>query len=273
MIGSFKLITGDEMSYKVRLDVFEGPLDLLLHLINRLEIDIYDIPMAELTEQYLEHLHAMRVLQLDELSEYLVLAATLIEIKSKMLLPLHEHDDFSDDDHYELEDDPRDELVQRLIEYRKYKEAAETLKNAAHIRAEHFTKAPEDIGQFDVITTVDEEASLNVFDLIGAFHKMLERNRLRAPLTASVSKTEQTVEEKMDNIVDKLMTSGGRCDFYTLLESDDVSELVITFMSVLELMLRGAIAVEQEQNFENLTVRYLKEGDSLGDTRTFNRGN
>ena len=78
------------LSYKVRLDAFEGPLDLLLHLINRLEIDIYDIPMAELTEQYIEHLHAMRVLQLDELSEYLVLAATLLEIKSKMLLPVHE---------------------------------------------------------------------------------------------------------------------------------------------------------------------------------------
>ena len=84
------------MSYKVKLDVFEGPLDLLLHLINRLEIDIYDIPMAELTEQYIEHLHAMRVLQLDELSEYLVLAATLIEIKSKMLLPIHEDEEFGD---------------------------------------------------------------------------------------------------------------------------------------------------------------------------------
>ena len=136
------------MSYKVRLDVFEGPLDLLLHLINRLEIDIYDIPMAELTEQYIEHLHAMRVLQLDELSEYLVLAATLIEIKSKLLLPVHEGEDFGEDADFELEEDPRYELVARLIEYRKYKEAADRLKESADERSGHFTKPPGNLAQF-----------------------------------------------------------------------------------------------------------------------------
>ena len=102
------------MSYQVKLEAFEGPLDLLLHLINRLEIDIYDIPMAELTAQYIEHLQAMRVLQLDELSEYLVLAATLMEIKSKMLLPVHEGEEFDDELDFDMEDDPRDELVARL---------------------------------------------------------------------------------------------------------------------------------------------------------------
>ena len=115
----------------MRLDAFEGPLDLLLHLINRLEIDIYDIPMSELTEQYMEHIHAMRVLRLDELSEYLVLAATLIEIKSKMLLPIHEGEDFGDDADFDMEEDPRDELVARLIEYRKYKVAALSLKEVS----------------------------------------------------------------------------------------------------------------------------------------------
>ena len=128
------------LSYKVRLDAFEGPLDLLLHLINRFEIDIYDIPMAELTEQYIEHLHAMRVLRLDELSEYLVLAATLIEIKSKMLLPVHEGEDFGDEADFDMEEDPRDELVARLIEYRKYKEAAISLKESADERSDHFHK-------------------------------------------------------------------------------------------------------------------------------------
>src|SRR5690625_5300811 len=144
-------------AYKVRLDVFEGPLDLLLHLINRLEIDIYDIPMAELTEQYIEHLHAMRVLQLDELSEYLVLAATLIEIKSKMLLPVHEDEALGEEDHFELEDDPRDELVARLIEYRKYKEAAESLKVSAEDRADFFTKAPGDLAHFGEVVSVGQE--------------------------------------------------------------------------------------------------------------------
>ena len=133
------------MSYQVKLEAFEGPLDLLLHLINRLEIDIYDIPMAELTQQYIEHLQAMRVLQLDELSEYLVLAATLLEIKSKMLLPVHEGEVFDDELDYDMEEDPRDELVARLIEYRKYKEAAISLKESADDRSDHFTKSPGDL--------------------------------------------------------------------------------------------------------------------------------
>ena len=250
------------MSYKVKLDVFEGPLDLLLHLINRLEIDIYDIPMAELTEQYIEHLHAMRVLRLDELSEYLVLAATLIEIKSKMLLPVHEGEDFGDDVDFDLEEDPRDELVARIIEYRKYKVAANSLKEAADERSDHFTKSPGDLAQFGEVVSVGSEESLNVFDLIGAFQKMVERNRLRAPLTASITKTEQSVGEKMDEIMGKLEMSGGRCDFYSLFDEGDTPELVVTFMSLLELMLRGDVNVEQSENFERLTVSHVKEGET-----------
>lgn len=252
------------MSYKVRLDIFEGPLDLLLHLINRLEIDIYDIPMAELTEQYIEHLHAMRVLQLDELSEYLVLAATLIEIKSKMLLPIHEEDVLGDEDHFEIEEDPRDELVARLIEYRKYKEAAETLKTSADDRAEYFTKAPGDMAQYGEVVSIGHEETLNVFDLIGAFQKMMERNRLRAPLTASITKNEQSVGEKMDVIMERLRQKGGRCDFEELLIEGDITDLVMTFMSLLELMLRGDVSVEQPRNFERLIVSYLKEGEDVG---------
>lgn len=250
------------MSYKVRLDVFEGPLDLLLHLINRLEIDIYDIPMAELTEQYIEHLHAMRVLQLDELSEYLVLAATLIEIKSKMLLPVHEDEELGDINDFEMEEDPREELVARLIEYRKYKDAALNLKESAEERSDHFTKVPGDLAQFGEIISVGNEESLNVFDLIGAFQKMLERNRLRAPLTASITKTERTVGEKMDEIMSKLEKSGGSCDFFTLLDEVSTTELVVTFMSLLELMLRGDVTVAQNDNFEHLTVSYKREGES-----------
>lgn len=250
------------LSYKVKLDVFEGPLDLLLHLINRLEIDIYDIPMATLTEQYIEHLHAMRVLRLDELSEYLVLAATLIEIKSKMLLPVHEGEEFGDDADFEMEEDPRDELVARLIEYRKYKDAANNLKEAADERSDHFTKMPEDLGQFGEIVSVGSEENLNVFDLIGAFQKMLERNRLRAPLTASITKTEQSVGDKMDEILGKLERIGGRCQFHSLFDPGDTSELVVTFLSLLELMLRGDISVEQNNNFESLSVVMVKEGES-----------
>ena len=250
------------MLYKVKLEAFEGPLDLLLHLINRLEIDIYDIPMAELTQQYIEHLHAMRVLQLDELSEYLVLAATLIEIKSKMLLPVHEGEEFGDETDFNLEDDPRDELVARLIEYRKYKEAAISLKESAEERLGHFTKTPGDLAQFGEVVAVGTEDSLNVFDLIGAFQKMLDRNRLKAPLTANIVKTEQSIGDKMDDIMGMLERNGGSCDFYSLCNADNTSELVVTFLSLLELMLRRDVTVEQGYNFDRLIVSFRKEDEN-----------
>ncbi len=243
------------MTYKVKLEVFEGPLDLLLHLINRLEIDIYDIPMAELTQQYIEHLHAMRVLELDELSEYLVLAATLIEIKSKMLLPVHEDEIMDEDTDFQLEEDPRDELVARLIEYKRYKEAANSLKESADDRADHFTKLPGDLSEYGEVTATMPEEKMNVFDLIGAFQKMLQRKKLRAPLTANISKSELSVSEKMDRIMISLERLGGSCDFESLFEEDDVEDLVVTFLSLLELMKRLDITVRQESNFGKMTVR------------------
>lgn len=249
------------MSYKVKLAAFEGPLDLLLHLINRLEIDIYDIPMAELTEQYIEHLHAMRVLKLDELSEYLVLAATLIEIKSKMLLPIHEEEGFDDDLDFD-EEDPRDELVARLLEYRKYKEAAVSLQESAEERSDFFTKSPEDLTQYGEIAFIESDEKFNVFDLIGAFQKMVDRNRLKAPLTASIAKTELSVGEKMDEIMGELERRGGRCDFHQLYEEGNTTGLIITFMSLLELMLRGDIEVEQTGNFERLIVSFGNGSES-----------
>lgn len=242
------------MTYKVKLEAFEGPLDLLLHLINRLEIDIYDIPMSELTSQYIEHLHAMRVLELDELSEYLVLAATLIEIKSKMLLPVHEGDVLDHHNDYEMEDDPRDELVARLIEYKKYKEAANSLKESAEDRSVHFTKLPEDLSDYGEIAVTESDEKMNVFDLIGAFQKMLERKKLRSPLSASILRSELSVSEKMDDIMTKLEKIGGKCPFESLFEDGDVNDLVVTFLSLLELMKRLDITVIQEGNFGQIIV-------------------
>lgn len=248
------------LGYKVRLDVFEGPLDLLLHLINRLEIDIYDIPMAELTAQYIEHLHAMRVLQLDELSEYLVLAATLIEIKSKMLLPVHDGDVLDPDHDFQDEEDPREELVNRLLAYRKYKEAAENLQTAASERSWHFTKLPADLSALGEVIVTETDEDLNVYDLIGAFQKLLARKKLRAPFSASIKQTEFSVSEKMDRIMSILERSNGSCSFQSLFENDDLSDLVVTFLSLLELMKRRDVIVEQQSNFSELKVAvYVEE--------------
>lgn len=251
------------MSYNVKLDAFEGPLDLLLHLINRLEIDIYDIPMAQLTNQYIEHLHAMRVLELDELSEYLVLAATLIEIKSKMLLPVHEGDVFDDEgQEFDMEEDPREELIARILEYKKFKEAAVQLKESADERAVHFTKPPTEVDAYGVINPIDPGDELNVFDLIGAFQRMLQRRRLKAPMTASITNNEISVGDKMDEIMSRIERKGGTCDFEELFEEGDISGLIITFLSILELMKRSDIIVEQHGNFDRLQIRMQMEEQS-----------
>src|SRR5690606_36920451 len=137
-----------KMEYNVKIEAYEGPLDLLLHLIKKLEIDIYDIPMSEITEQYLLYIHSMQVLELDIASEYLVMAATLLAIKSQMLLPKYEEDlddEILDEDY---SSDPREELVAKLLEYRKYKEASLDLKEKEKERALMFTKAPSDLSDY-----------------------------------------------------------------------------------------------------------------------------
>ena len=152
------------MSYKVKLDVFEGPLDLLLYLIKKNEIDIYDIPIASITEQYLEYIDLMRMLDLNIAGEFLVMAATLIHIKSKMLLPPDEKELLPEE-----EEDPREELVRRLVEYKKFKEVAGILQDLEGQRKKMFTRdIPFEVEPGEVFF----EASL--FDLITAFTRVLK---------------------------------------------------------------------------------------------------
>lgn len=167
--------------YLVKLEAFEGPLDLLLHLIHRLEIDIYDIPVSEITEQYMEYIHTMQELELDVASEYLVMAATLLSIKSKMLLPRQE-EEWSDEEIIEEEQsDPRDELVTRLIEYKKYKEAAVKLKELESERALVYTKPPSDLSEYlEEKEPILQKGNVTVYDMIAAFQKMLKRKKLKS---------------------------------------------------------------------------------------------
>ncbi|QMT16218.1 segregation/condensation protein A [Planococcus maritimus] len=245
------------MSYEVKVDAFEGPLDLLLHLIHRLEIDIYDIPVSQITTQYMEHIRAMQVLELNEASEYLVMAATLLAIKSKTLLPVHEGE--VDEIDYEFdEEDPRDELVSRLIEYKKYKEAAEELKKLEDDRSILYSKAPADLSELNppLELAVDDA---NAYDMLGAFQKMLRRKQLRAPLSTRVARQEVSIKEQMGSMVERLKSFKGRANFSELFPSDDQAVLVVSFLSLLELMKRQVIAVEQQKNFTELSVELRKE--------------
>ncbi|MEK4522293.1 MULTISPECIES: segregation/condensation protein A [unclassified Psychrobacillus] len=247
------------MSYEVKTEAFEGPLDLLLHLINRLEIDIYDIKMAEITTQYMEHIHAMRVLELNEASEYLVMAATLLSIKSKMLLPIHQDDDMEDDFDINL-DDPRDELVLKLIEYKKYKEAASNLQELEETRNLFYTRPPADLSGYQSNQQLALfELDVNVYDMLGAFQKMLRRKQLNAPLHTKVSKQEISIRESMTNVITTLKKHNGRLSFYELFPTRDKNTIVTTFLALLELMKRQAVLVEQKSNFEDLFVQLGKE--------------
>ncbi|WP_141433387.1 segregation/condensation protein A [Bacillus sp. 03113] len=247
------------MQYNVKIDAFEGPLDLLLHLINRLEIDIYDIPVSEITEQYLLYIHTMKELELDVASEYLVMAATLLAIKSKMLLPKHEEEQLEDDEFLEMEDDPRDELVEKLIEYRKYKEAAEDLKELEHERGLMFTKPPTDLSDYSKeIQKESQELDVTLYDMLAAFHKLLRRKKIQKPLSTKITRQEIPIEKKMDQILEILKTGKRRRSFYELFPVSDREHIVITFLAILELMKRKQIFLEQKSNFAEIFVSHKK---------------
>ncbi|AIS60354.1 segregation/condensation protein A [Listeria ivanovii] len=239
-----------EMNFKV--DAFEGPLDLLLHLIGQLEVDIYDIPMAEITDQYMEFVHTMQEMELDIASEYLVMAATLLAIKSKMLLPKQELE--IDYDTLEEEEDPREALVEKLMEYKRFKEAAKELKEKEAERSFYFSKPPMDLAEYDDGTNVAElDVSLN--DMLSAFNKMLRRKKLNKPLHTRITTQEISIDDRMDSVMEKLQKhQNHRLRFDELFEEQTKEQLVVTFLALLELMKRKLVEVEQVESFADLYV-------------------
>ena len=242
------------MQMNIKTAGFEGPLDLLLHLIKQLEIDIYDIPMAEITEQYLLYIHAMQELELDVASEYLVMAATLLAIKSEMLLPRHE--ETLEEEFFEEEGvDPRQELVERLIEYRKYKEASLELKEREQERSLMFTRPPIDFSEYSSERTVKLEPNrVTIYDMLGAFNKLMRRQKLKQPLRTKITREEISLETRMEEILHELDVSGGWVNFYDLFPYYDREFIVMTFIGILELLKRNEIIIRQEGNFEDLWV-------------------
>lgn len=249
------------MQYNIKIDAFEGPLDLLLHLINRLEIDIYDIPVAQITEQYLLYIHTMNELQLDVASEFLVMAATLLAIKSKMLLPKHE-EELDEDAAFEYEQDPREELVERLIEYRKYKEAANDLKLLGEERSLMYTKPPSDLSEYaKEIKPEKTELNVSLYDMLAAFQKLLRRKKLQRPMATKIARQEISIDKRMAEILDELRGIQGKRSFYDLFPHPSKEHIVVTFLAVLELIKRKEIDVEQDENFSEIFVEAIGEGE------------
>lgn len=252
------------MPYQVKIDAFEGPLDLLLHLINRLEIDIYDIPVAQITEQYLIYIKNMSELKLDVASEFLVMAATLLAIKSRMLLPKHEEVFDEENADISYEEDPRDELVERLIEYRKYKEAAQDLKSMEEERGLMYTKAPSDLSDFAKEKQPERtEIDVSLYDMLAALQKLMRRKKLQRPMATKITRQEISIEKRMTEIMEELIKVKVRKNFKDLFPFPEKEHIVVTFLAILELIKRKEIDVEQLENFGEIFVEAVKEGANV----------
>jgi len=233
------------MSYKVKLEIFEGPFDLLLYLIRKDEINIYDIPIATILEQYMQYLELMRLLDLNIAGEFIVVAATLMQIKSKMLLP---QGPGAAEETTEEEGDPRADLVKRLLEYRQFKEAAEQLRQKERARQDIFRR--QAVLQDEESGESYFEASL--FDLISAFSKALKD--IPKDLFYEVIKDEFTVEGKVHELLHLLMETP-RIGLTQLFgRAKNKLEVVATFLAVLELIRLKEILVVQKVVFGDIEV-------------------
>ncbi|MFD0586854.1 segregation and condensation protein A [Paenibacillus sp. GCM10027627] len=252
------------MSVLYKLETFEGPLDLLLHLIDKSEIDIHEVSISEITMQYLEYLDAMKELELEVTSEFLVMAATLLAIKSKQLLPkppIFEdiYDDWVDDDGL----DPRDELIQRLIEYRKFKGIAEQLREKEIERSLVFSREPEDMTPYLVEEKVNPVEGLHISDLVAAFQKALRR-AARRDIIATVQRDEISVKDRINDIVDVLKQFETVRFSKLIRENMDKHEIVVTFLAILELMKMKHIRCFQHSLFDDIVIHWRGESESDG---------
>jgi len=222
------------MTYQVRLSQFEGPLDLLLHLIRRDKIDIYDIPISHITKEYLAYIEIMQELELEVAGDFFVMAATLMRIKAQMLLPRRTEIEG------EEEEDPRDELVRNLLEYKKFKEAAQHFSEMEEDRRRVFTRPGVPAA---AACEPDQTIEVTVFDLFGAFKKVLEE--LKKQVTYRVRRETVTLEEKIEAIRD-MLRERTEVLFTELFEGGfDRASIIVTFLAILELVRLGELVARQ----------------------------
>jgi len=237
------------MEYLIRIDEFEGPLDLLLHLVKESNIEIKDIKINEITEQYLEYIRKMESLNINVASEYLVMAATLMEIKSKSLLPEDKNKNEENEDEEEVS---RENLIQKLIDYEKYKEVTKNFKELELSRKEIYTKAPSKISEITDQKIVND-TDITLEDLMNAFTKYLERKDKEKPITTKVTNKEYSVRKRKNDIKERLKPQE-KTEFTSLFTEYNKSYIVVTFMAILELAKEDEIVLTQESNFDEIFI-------------------
>ncbi len=240
------------MSYKVRLEAFEGPFDLLVYLIENARMSIYDIHVSEITAQYLDYLDSMREMDVYVGTEFMVLAAELVELKSKMLLP---HPKAAGPGM--VEEDPRSELVQRLVEYKRFKDAAAMLSTREEAARRRFCKPQEDLSIYT--SQADEYLKLDIRQFAAAFRLFLQRKQTMEAVRRNYTRVERErarVEERMHRMTDMLRRNRGHAMHFFELVTDggDLRDVVVTFMSLLEMIKERIAEAEQKSTYGDIMV-------------------
>ena len=234
------------MEYNVEIPEFEGPLDLLLHLIKQSNLNINEICIEEITKQYLNYINIMEKMNLNVASEYLVMAAELIEIKSKSLLPQQ----IIDEDNYE--EDQKTNLINRLLEYEKYKNLTTNFKEMEKYRQEIYTKDPNTLSEYKEENDIDYGVSLE--DLINAFSTFMKEKELNKPLNTKITNKEYSVRKKCLEIK-SLLKKKKKLEFKDLFEVFNKQIVVVTFLAILSMSRNQEITIEQDNNFRNIIIK------------------
>lgn len=237
------------MEYSVNLPEFEGPLDLLLHLIKKDDISIFDVSIDNITKQYLEYINKMEELNLNIASEYLVMASDLLELKSRTLLPKKEEEE-------EDEEDPRDILIKRLLNYQNYKESVEKLREYETIRKEVYTREPT----LEEYKNEPNNTNLNISldDLVSALSRFLENKEAAKPLTTKITNKEYSVGKRSIEIRD-IIRKKKKVNFFELFEEVSKEYIVVTFLAILNMSKRKELSIKQENNFENIIIEEVSK--------------
>lgn len=237
------------MEYNINLPEFEGPLDLLLHLIKKDDINIFDISIDNITKQYLAYINKMEELNLNIASEYLVMASDLLELKSRTLLPKK---DEPDDD----EEDPREILIKRLISYQNYKESVEKLREYETIRKEVYTREPT-LEEYKNNTNNDN-LNISLDDLISALSRFLENKEASKPLATKITNKEYSVGTRSIEIRD-ILRQRKRVNFFELFDNISKEYVVVTFLAILNMSKKQELSIKQDNNFENIIIEEVKK--------------
>jgi segregation and condensation protein A len=250
------------MSYKIKLDIFEGPFDLLVYLIENARMSVYDIQVSQITNQYIKYIEDMKALDINLATEFMVLAAALIEIKSKMLLPRMKADGEG-----LLEEDPRTELVQRILEYKRFKSAAELLELQEEQNQRIFEKPKEDLAPFT--KEADEYLNLDLGQFVKAFHLFLQKKKRIEEIKKNYAKVERqkiSIESRIEFIRNLFrFKEKKKLNFKELLTPESNRyEVVLTFVSMLEMIRQKTVMVRQNVNFGEIYLSLNEKDKSRG---------